>query len=121
MLKISYSFEFVTKETTCSLTATVSVPHEENTSQDVSRSYLINTTNCQIPDIHPLSEDILQFVKKEEYSSCTDLDLLTYIEKSFGVVTLNINASLLSQYSSYSVTCCYAEVHRVAGDDDEIW
>lgn len=58
---------------------------------------------------------------KEEYTNCTNLDLLTYVEKNFGVVTLNINANLLSQYSSTGVTCCYSEIHRVDGGDDKIW
>ncbi|XP_023023665.2 uncharacterized protein isoform X1 [Leptinotarsa decemlineata] len=76
-------------------------------------NYLINTSKCRIPDADPFSEDIIQYISQEKYEPCTKLGLLTYIDKSNGMVRLRINSSLLSEYSSMEITCCYSNITRI--------
>ncbi|KAJ8925402.1 hypothetical protein NQ315_009234 [Exocentrus adspersus] len=83
-------------------------------------NYLIDTPGCQIPNVDPFADDIKKFIQKESYTKCTDLELLTYIEKESGIVTLNVNTSLAYQYSWFPLRCCYSEIHRVDGYDDRI-
>ncbi|KAJ8921408.1 hypothetical protein NQ315_003026 [Exocentrus adspersus] len=78
-----------------------------------SQRYLVNTSTCKIPDVDPFNEEVNKYVRKEEYSNCSKLPLLTYIDKSNGLATLKINTSLLPLYSSFKVTCCYSKIYRI--------
>lgn len=79
-------------------------------------SFLINTTNCKIPDLDPLNSDVSPFVKKEEYRSCSDKPLLTYIETKGDIVKLKVNQSVISLYSTLSYQCCLSKILRKEGD-----
>ncbi|KAJ8943439.1 hypothetical protein NQ318_015719 [Aromia moschata] len=88
-----------------------------------NQKYLINTSKCRIPDIDPFNSEVNKYVCKEEYSNCTNLGLLTYIDKSDGVATLRVNGSLLPLYTLFPVTCCYSKIFRtnyVNNNDNEI-
>ncbi|XP_023313041.1 uncharacterized protein LOC111693127 [Anoplophora glabripennis] len=77
-----------------------------------SKKYLINTSTCKIPDIDPFNDEIKKYVRKEKYTKCTNLGLLTYTEKEDGLVLLKINTSVMSQYSFFEINCCYSEIYR---------
>ncbi|KAF7284191.1 hypothetical protein GWI33_022442 [Rhynchophorus ferrugineus] len=79
--------------------------------------YLINTSNCQIPDIDPFNEDVLPYVRLETKEECTSKPLLTYIEKSNGDVKLRMNKSVIYLYSILPMSCCYSKVFR-KGDEN---
>ncbi|KAG5888319.1 hypothetical protein JTB14_001306 [Gonioctena quinquepunctata] len=81
-------------------------------------NYFINTSKCRIPRSDPFSEDIIEYLVYEKYEPCTTLGLLSYIDKSDGIVSLRINSSLLHQYSSIEVTCCYSNITRINYIDD---
>ncbi|XP_023313042.1 uncharacterized protein LOC111693128 [Anoplophora glabripennis] len=76
-----------------------------------SKKYLINTST-KIPDIDPFNEEVRKYVRKERYTRCTNLGLLTYIEKHNGLALLKINTSVVSQYSLFEINCCYSEIYR---------
>ncbi|XP_066251371.1 uncharacterized protein [Euwallacea similis] len=78
--------------------------------------YLINTTGCKIPKLDALNEDVFPFVHKEQYVSCSNKGLLTYIEYSTSPPKLMINQSLAKLYSYMSITCCYSYIYRKDGD-----
>ncbi|KAJ8931099.1 hypothetical protein NQ314_016035, partial [Rhamnusium bicolor] len=78
-----------------------------------NQKYLINTSNCRIPDIDPFNEEVIKYVVKQKYLRCTNLELLTYIDKSNGVATLSVNTSLLPLYSSFEIICCYSNISRI--------
>ncbi|CAH1114076.1 unnamed protein product [Psylliodes chrysocephalus] len=86
-------------------------------------NYLINTSNCRIPEDDPFNDEIIVFLENEVTLTCSKYDLLTYIDKTNGAVTLNINKSLLGVYSSLPVQCCYSYIKRISyeiDDDNEI-
>lgn len=76
---------------------------------------MINTSNCQIPDVDAFNEDVLPYVKLEVKEECTSKPLLTYIEKSIDL-KLKVNKSVIYLYSTLPMSCCYSKVFR-QGDD----
>ncbi|CAH1112091.1 unnamed protein product [Psylliodes chrysocephalus] len=75
--------------------------------------YLINTSNCRIPDDDPFNADIIDFIKEEKPYKCSKYDLLSYIDKKNGIVSLNINKSLVEAYSNFKIQCCYSNITRI--------
>ncbi|XP_057658909.1 uncharacterized protein LOC130895563 [Diorhabda carinulata] len=75
--------------------------------------YLINNSKCKIPESDPYNEDIVNFIKEEKYFKCSSKHLLTYISKKNDIVTLNVNQSLLGEYSIFNVNCCYSNITRI--------
>lgn len=84
--------------------------------------YLVDTTNCHIPETDPFDETIIKFVRKENYTDCRNMELLTYIKKDFDKVTLNINSSVLPQYINgfRTISCCFSEIYREEGNDNKV-
>ncbi|KAG5896231.1 hypothetical protein JTB14_009730 [Gonioctena quinquepunctata] len=87
---------------------------DEEIAQEIwGEHYLINTSQCRIPEIDPFGDDIIEYIRNEKQKPCTELGLLTYIDKSDGNVSLRINSSLLPQYSTWEVQCCYSNITRI--------
>lgn len=69
----------------------------------------------------PFNEEVRRFVHKEKYAKCSNVELLTYIEKTDDQATLRINASVLFQYSYIEAQCCYSKIFRINyQSDDEV-
>ncbi|CAH1223896.1 unnamed protein product, partial [Diabrotica balteata] len=85
--------------------------------------YLINTSQCKIPKSNPYSEDIIDFINKEQYDKCSTKTLLSYINKTNDIVTLHFNRSAQKEYSYFSIGCCYSNITRINYEklvDDQI-
>lgn len=80
--------------------------------------YLVNSTKCQIINLNPFNEDAMKFFRPENYESCTDQPLLTYVTKENDVATLHIDNEAMISYAIRGVVCCYAGVIRKISPDE---
>ncbi|XP_066141875.1 uncharacterized protein [Euwallacea fornicatus] len=87
-----------------------------NIQRTSTNKYLINTTGCKIPELNALNEDVSPFVHKEQYISCSNKPLLTYIKYTASAPKLMINQTLAKLYSYMTITCCYSYIYRKDGD-----
>jgi hypothetical protein len=78
-----------------------------------THKFLIDTPSCKIPEVDPFGDETSGLYEPEEYSQCSSRAPLSYIRKDGDHITLTINQSLLSSYSSVKIFCCYARVLRV--------
>lgn len=82
--------------------------------QILDKKYIIDTPGCSIENLDPRSPDISDYVYKIKKISCRNKGLLTYVTRTNGAVILNINSSLLSEYSAFKIRCCYSTIKRNA-------
>ncbi|VEN50264.1 unnamed protein product [Callosobruchus maculatus] len=78
----------------------------------VSYRFLVYSPKCKIVDLDPFNPEAIQFHKVEDYVTCTNEELLTYVTKNDNVARLHINMSVLSSHSHKNVHCCYSNITR---------
>ncbi|XP_057658908.1 uncharacterized protein LOC130895562 [Diorhabda carinulata] len=74
--------------------------------------YVINTTGCKIENMDAFSDEIMEFLYHLNPLSCSDKHLLTYVNRNGNEISLNINKSVIYDYSSFDINCCYINVDR---------
>ncbi|KAJ8921409.1 hypothetical protein NQ315_003027 [Exocentrus adspersus] len=83
-----------------------SSPFREN------KKYIIDTPGCRIENLNPYSEEIKEYIYTIKKITCRNKGLLTYISRFKDKVILNLNMSLLPEYSIFHVDCCYSVISR---------
>ncbi|KAJ8943440.1 hypothetical protein NQ318_015720 [Aromia moschata] len=97
------------------LTYDLSIPSSNGGNQPLTRTDLNlydDTPGCRIENVDPYSEEIKDYIYKVNAITCSSRKPLTYILKREDKLTLNINASLLTDYSMLPVTCCFSTIKR---------
>lgn len=79
------------------------------------KKYLIHTPTCRILEQFSTA-NISHFFKKMSYLSCTDKQLLTYVEHRGSQSFLKVNQTVLNDYAASDIFCCLSSVTRV-GDE----
>lgn len=90
----------------------ISFPFFEN------RSFLIKTTKCRIPNLHPLHQFARQYFLPESYRPCSKLPPLTSVVKTDNTAVVLLNQQAVSFYSYYGVDCCYSIIKRSGSRTD---
>ncbi|KAG5683390.1 hypothetical protein PVAND_012675 [Polypedilum vanderplanki] len=93
----------------------------------VPGEFLIDNENCKIPNVNPYSSNAMNIFKVRKAKNCSDLPLLTSIERiSYNDVRLNINYQYSKDYLSFwqnKFYCYYQRISRSQNEenaDDEI-
>lgn len=90
----------------------ISFPFFEN------RSFLMKTSKCRIPNLHPLHEFAKQYFRPESYRPCSKLPPLTRIVKTDSAAVVLLNQDAVPLYSHSGVDCCYSTIKRSGSKTD---
>jgi hypothetical protein len=85
--------------------------------KSVPPGYLVWSPFCKMMSLEPLSPDVMNLFKKEEYEPCSKRQPLTSIEQNFNneQVLLIYHEDMKSKYLASGhnqIECCYQEITR---------
>lgn len=76
--------------------------------------FLVYNPSCQIPAYDPIARNVMGFITRDEYESCSAIQPLTRIEydRVSSIVRLVVDMKLKNSEPFADVLCYYQEIHR---------